>query len=385
MDKYYRVFAHIDMDSIIHNLKEIISIKDKSTELMAIIKADGYGHGAVPISKVLVENGVDRLGVAVIEEGISLRKSGITAPILVLGYTPEYQILQLLKYDLIQTVFKREMAEAISKTAIEHSLIAKIHIKLDTGMGRIGFYPNEETLEIIRYINSLPNLEIEGIFTHFSTADEKDKTFTINQVDLFNGFISRLEQFDINIPIKHACNSAGLIDVKEAHYQLIRAGISIYGLFPSMDVQRNVKLKPALSLKSHVIYLKELEIGKPVSYGCTYITDKLTKVATIPVGYGDGYPRALSSIGRVLIQGQYAPIIGRVCMDQFMVDVTHIDNVKDGDEVVLIGTQGENTITVEEIAELTNTINYEIICGLGKRIPRVYTSKSNLIHTIDYF
>ncbi|MFP4697927.1 MAG: alanine racemase [Eubacteriales bacterium] len=386
MDKYYRVYAQIDLDAIAYNLKEIVRIKDANAEVMALIKADGYGHGAIPISRTLVENGVDRLGVAVIEEGIALRKSGVDIPILVLGYTPEHQIEQLINYNLTQAVFKINMVNEIGKIAKRLNKKAKIHIKIDTGMGRLGFFPKDETIEIIKYILSIPNVEVEGIFTHFAKADEKDKTYTYNQLEIFNKFIDKLKKQKINIPIKHAANSAGLIEVKEGHFQLVRAGISIYGLYPSDDIDFNkIELKPALSLKSHIIFLKEVEKGTSISYGGTYITSRKSRIATIPVGYGDGYPRALSSKGRVLIRGQYAPIIGRICMDQFMVDVSNISNVEDGDEVVLIGKQGDNIITVDEIAELTNTINYEIICGLGKRIPRTYLKNNKLIESVDYF
>ncbi|TCK92882.1 alanine racemase [Natranaerovirga hydrolytica] len=385
MEKYYRVYAQVDMDSIVHNLKEINKIKDSKSELMAIIKADGYGHGAIPVSKVLLNNGADRLGVALAEEGIALRKNNIKAPILILGFTPENQILELLKYDLTQTVFKIEMAEMLSKMAKRHSLTAKIHIKVDTGMGRIGFEPDDESIKAIKHIKSLPNLEIEGIFTHFSRADEIDPQYTDQQIYQFENFINTLEDDGIKIPIKHASNSAGLLKFKNAHYELTRVGIAVYGLYPSKDLNNTIHLKPSLSLKSHIIFLKKVKGGTPISYGGTYIASQDSVIATIPVGYGDGYPRALSSKGRVLINGEHAPIVGRICMDQLMVDVTHIKGVQDGDEVVLIGTQKNAQITVDEIAHLTDTINYEILCGLGKRIPRVYTSKNHMIQSVDYF
>ena len=386
MNQYYRVYAQINLDNIAHNVREIIRLKDVNTELMVMIKADGYGHGAIPIARTLIENGVNRLGVAVIEEGIALRKSGIEEPILILGYTPDSNIEQLIKYRLTQAVFKYSIAKSISEIAVRLNLIAKIHIKIDTGMGRVGFIPNEDSLEIIKRISELPNINIEGVFTHFSKADEKDKLFTYNQMDVFSNYITKLKDEGIEIPIVHASNSAGIIDINKANFNMVRAGIATYGLYPSYEIDINkLNLKPALELKSHIIQLKEVEKGSTISYGGTYITNKKSKIATIPVGYGDGYPRVLSSNGRVIIRGQYAPIIGRICMDLFMVDVSNIENVSDGDEVVLIGTQGDKQITTDEIAKLASTIHYEIICGLGKRIPRVYTSKEKIVDTVDYF
>lgn len=386
MDKYYRVFAQIDLDAMAHNLKELKSIKDPKAEMMAVIKADGYGHGAVPISKTLIDNGIDRFGVAIVEEGIALRKSGAQIPILIFGYTPTEQLDQVIHYDLIQTVFKEEVALALEKRARALEKIVKIHIKIDTGMGRVGFMPNKETLNCMKRIQELPHIQIEGIYTHFAKADESDKSFTYSQLNTFNEFLNLLEDEGIHIPIKHASNSAGVMVFGEAHFQLIRAGISLYGLYPSDEVdQRSIQLQPALSLKSHIVFIKEVEKNTPIGYGGTYLTPERSIIATIPVGYGDGYPRLLSSKGRVLIRGEYAPIVGRVCMDQFMVDVTHIKGIRDGDEVVLIGQQGDKIISTDEIAKLVGTINYEITCGLGKRIPRIYTSKNERIHSVDYF
>ncbi len=386
MNKYKRVFACIDLDALIHNVDTCRRRLAEGSILMPVVKADGYGHGAIPISKVLVENGIKLLAVATLEEAISLRKNGIKVPILILGYTQDNMAYKVVEYDLIQTVYKFSMAENLSEVAGKYKKKAKIHLNLDTGMGRIGFVPNDESYEIVARIFELPNLDVEGIYTHFSKADEVDKTFTYNQLELFEKFIKRLEDNGYSIPMKHTANSAGIIDIDEAHKDIVRLGISLYGFYPSMDVQKNkVDLQPVLSLISHIIHIKEVEAGTYIGYGGIYVTKKKAKIATIPVGYGDGYDRLLSSKGRVLIGGEYAPIVGRVCMDQFMVDVTHIEGVEDLDEVVLIGKQGENEITADDIANIKRTINYEVVCQLGKRIPRVYMRNNQVVTCIDYF
>jgi alanine racemase len=278
------------------------------------------------------------------------------------------------------------MAKGISEKAVEMKKRAKIHIKVDTGMGRIGFALTEDSIKEVLAISQLPNIEVEGIFTHFSKADEVDKTYTYEQISKFDEFVKKLELKGLHIKYKHAANSAGIIEYSEAHYNIVRAGIALYGLYPSQEVSTNkIKLKPALSLISQVIFTKTVEKGTKISYGGIYTTKERSVIATVPVGYGDGFPRALSSKGRVLIRGQYAKIVGRVCMDQFMVDVTHIEGVCEGDEAVLIGKQGDNQITVEEIADIAGTINYEIVCQLGKRIPRVYYKDDEYMYATDYY
>lgn len=386
MKQYHRVHAEINIDYISDNLTAIKDFVGHDKEVMVVIKADGYGHGAIPIARQLYEAGIDSIGVATIQEAIALRKYAIDIPILILGYSPEEEYENLIKYDIIQTVYKFSMAQGISDAAKAAGKIAKIHIKVDTGMTRLGFFPDDAAIEQLVQMNELPHIEIEGIFTHFAQADGVDQSYTKEQIRLFNTFILKLEEKGIKIPKKHASNSAGLIEYEEARYNLVRAGIALYGLYPSIEVDHTkLLLKPSLSLKSNIIFLKEVPSGVPISYGGTYVTSQKCKIATIPVGYGDGYPRSLSSKGRVLIRGQYAPIVGRVCMDQFMVDVTHIDDVCDGDEAVLIGKQGENSVTVEEIAQIDGTINYEIVCQLGKRIPRVYYKEGQVVYTVDYF
>lgn len=375
MNQYYRVHAVIDLDAICHNIKEVKRIVGPDVKVMPVIKADGYGHGSVPVAKALNEIGVDAFAVAIIEEGITLRNNGIRQPILILGYTSEYQYSSLIQYEIEPTVFCYEMAESLSKIAQALGKDAKVHIKVDTGMNRIGFQPTEESAEIIEKIANLPNIKIQGIFTHFACADEADKTSAVKQKNKFDGFVKKLSDRGIEIPVKHVSNSAAIIDLRTYQLDMVRSGIITYGLYPSKEVSRKVlDLKPAMTLKTHIVHVKEVEAGEGISYNHTYVTDKKTKIATIPVGYADGYPRLLSSRGRVLIRGQYAPIIGRICMDQFMVDVTEIEGVSVMDEVTLVGKDGNCEITVEEVAELAGTINYEFICGIGKRVPRVYTS-----------
>lgn len=385
MKQYHRVYAEINIDNIDSNLKAIREYVGYDKEIMAVIKADGYGHGAIPIARHLYKAGICSIGVATLQEAISLRKMNINIPIIVLGYVPKEECEDLVLHEIIPTVFKYSAAKEISDTAVRLGELANIHIKIDTGMNRLGFFPNEDSLKEIEKISLLPNIKIEGIFTHFAQADSEDRTYTNYQINIFKDFLLRLKEIGINIPKLHACNSSGIINYKEAHFNMVRAGIALYGLYPAKAMEKQVNLKPSLSLKSNIIYLKDVEKGAAISYDSTYITSGKCKVATIPVGYGDGYPRSLSSRGRVLIKGEYAPIIGKICMDQFMVDVTKIQDVCEGDEVVLIGSQGNNSITVEEIARLDNTINYEIVCQLGKRIPRVYYKKNKIIDTVDYF
>ena len=385
MNQYYRVYAAIDLDAVCHNISEIKKLVGPDTKIMPVIKADGYGHGAVPVAKALNKIGVDGFAVAIIEEGIALRKQGITKPILILGYTSEYQYASLIQHEIEQTVFSYEMAEAISKFAVTMKKEARIHIKVDTGMNRIGFKPTEESVGQVQRIQKLPNIKIQGIFTHFACADEEDKTSARYQKELFDQFVSKIEEKGIEIPVKHVSNSAAIMDLRECRMDMVRSGIITYGLYPSEEVDKSaIDLKPALSLISHVIHVKEVGPGEGVSYGSTFVTDRKTRIATIPVGYADGYPRALSSRGRVIIRGQYAPIIGRICMDQFMVDVTDIEGVSVMDRVSLVGTEGDINISVEEAADLAGSFNYEFVCGIGKRVPRVYFQDGKAKEAVDY-
>jgi alanine racemase len=370
--RYFRVTANINLDAIYHNIEKTKNMLTAGTKLMAIIKADGYGHGAVPIAKTLYPL-TDAYGIAIIEEAIELRKNGIDKPILVLGYTAKEQYKQLVEYDITQTIFQYSAAKDLAKEARRENKCAKIHIKVDTGMSRIGFYDSIDSIEEVKKIAQLEGIKIEGIFSHFACADASDKTSAKKQLDRFLKFISQLEEAGIYIPVKHIANSAGIIDLPEAYLDMVRSGISTYGMYPSDEVIKGrIPLEPAMEIKTHVSYVKEVEVGIGVSYGSTYVTDKKTMIATIPVGYGDGYPRQLSSKGRVLIHGKSAPILGRICMDQFMVDVSGIEEVKQGDVVTLVGEDNEERITVEELAALAYSFNYEFVCNVGKRIPRIY-------------
>lgn len=340
---------------------------------MAIVKADGYGHGAVEVANLLQSEGVNRFAVAIVNEGEVLRENGITSPVLVLGYTPRADIKALIENNLTQTVFSYEMAKVISDEAGKLGKTVNIHLKVDTGMGRIGFLSSPQSIEEIKMIASLPHLNMEGIFTHFSTADEEDTTYTHKQWHIFEGFLNELQEVGIELPVIHAANSAAIMCHSYTDLNVVRPGIILYGYYPSGYLKGKVlDLMPAMTLKTQVVHVKELPEGHYVGYGRTHCTHQKTKIATIPVGYADGYSRGLGNTGRVLIRGQYAPIIGNICMDQFMVDVTGIEDVSVEDEVVLFGKQGENEIPVEELASLLGTINYEIVCMIGKRVPRVY-------------
>lgn len=386
MRHYHRVVAEIDLDSIVHNYRAIRNYITKKTKICSVIKADAYGHGAIPVARTLSEEGIDVFAVAASQEAVALRKNGIKCPIIVLGYTSEDDYIDMVEYEITQTVFRLDMAQMLSNTAIQLNKKAHVHIKIDTGMGRIGFMPNKESAEIIKRISELPMIQIEGIFTHFARADEMDQTESLRQLELFKGFITLISEMGIEYRDVHISNSAGLMTLSEADFDMVRVGIAMFGLYPSNEVeQTKLLLKPALTLKSNIILVKELQEGCPISYGGRYVTHKSIKVATIPVGYGDGYPRALSSVGRVIIRGMEAKILGSVCMDQFMVDVTDIPDVSEGDEVILIGKSGDLEITVEEIAEHLGTINYEVICQLGKRIPRLYYKENKPVFSIDYF
>lgn len=369
-----RVYAEINLDAICQNVQNAMDKVGKDTKMMAIIKTDAYGHGAVPVAKALNEIGTYAFGVATVEEAVQLRRAGLKNPILILGYVFPADYPLLIANDIMHAVFQYETAKALSERAVFLSKVVKIHIKVDTGMGRIGMQTTEESLAEIEKIAALPNLQIDGIFTHFACADEADKTSCFRQKEKFLDFVQKLDARGIQIPIKHMCNSAGIIEFSDGFLNMTRSGIMTYGLYPSEAVcKSNLELHPALQLKSHVAFVKTVQKGFTVSYGSTYVTDKeKTVIATVPVGYGDGYPRALSNKGRVLIHGQYAPIVGRVCMDQMMVNVTDIPNVKQGDTVTLVGTDGDKHISVEEVADNAYSFNYEFCCGINKRVPRVY-------------
>ncbi len=385
-EKYYRACAVIHLDAIYDNIVNLRKRLKKSVGIMAIIKTDGYGHGAIPIAKT-IDGLVSAYGVATVDEAVNLRRHHVTKPICVIGYTHESQYDRMIENDIRPAVFTYEMAEMLSARAIAMNKNVKIHVKIDTGMSRIGFKAEEASVDIIERISRLSHLEIEGIFTHFATADEKDKRKTKKQFERFTEIIGGLSKRGISIPVRHCSNSAAMIELPQYHLDCVRAGIAMYGLYPSQEVDRSlVTLKPALELKSHVIYVKTIEPGTEVSYGGTFVADRTMRIATVPLGYGDGYRRSLSGKGYVLIHGRRANILGRVCMDQFMVDVTAIEDVCKDDEVVLIGRQGEESITAEMLAAMAgDTFNYEIVCDIGKRVPRVFMQNGNIIGIKDYF
>ncbi len=334
---------------------------------MAVVKADGYGHGSVEVSRTALESGADSLGVALPEEGAILRRAGIDVPILVLGSIEPKEAHKTIDSHLDQTVCSVEAAEALHQEARKASVRVNVHVKVDTGMGRIGVQPGDVS-DFVRRILKFKNLKIKGIFTHLPSADEADKIFSKRQIEVFDHVVRELELSGITIPQKHMANSAAVLDLPEAYYDLVRPGIMIYGLYPSDKVSHSIALKPAMTLTTRVSFLKTVPPGTPISYGRTFVTKKETTVATLPVGYGDGYSRLLSGRGEVLVKGHRVPLIGRVCMDMCMIDVSRAGNVKPGDEVILFGEE----ISVDEIAAKVGTINYEIICAVGKRVPRVY-------------
>ncbi|OGX39355.1 MAG: alanine racemase [Omnitrophica WOR_2 bacterium RIFCSPLOWO2_01_FULL_41_12] len=364
---YRPTWAEINLRNLAYNFQQIKKLLGPKPKIMVTVKADAYGHGLIPVAKKLISCGVDYLGTASIDEGIKLRKQNIRAPILVLGMFLEKDIAPLFRYKLIPAVCTEDLALALNKRAKELGKPIDIHIKVDTGMGRLGVL-HTEAFEFVKKIYHLKFINIQGIFTHFPLADA-DKKFTLSQINLFNRLIERLKSQGINIPLVHAANSMGVIGFKQSHFNLVRPGLVIYGLYPKKNLA--LKLKPVLSLKTKIIYFKKFPPGFGISYGHTYFTKKNTTIVTLPIGYGDGYPRNLSNRGPVLIGGKHFQVSGRICMDQIMVDVGSL-SVRPGDEVVLIGAQGKQRITAEELAGLSETISYEIVCGLGSRIPRVY-------------
>lgn len=371
--KHMRVCAHISLENIVHNLNEMHKHIGGETNIIAVIKTDGYGHGAVPIAKRLESvDFVHGYAVAVVEEGIELRENGCKKPILILGYVFKEDYEDVIKYDLMPAVFTYEDALALNETAKTFNKAINVHIKIDTGMHRIGFLCDDQAVDDIEKINSLELINIDGMFTHFSKADEADKEPTRAAYTRFIDMVNKCRQRGVEPRHIHCGNSAAIIDFTEYKCDFMRAGITTYGLWPSDEVSHDIDLKPALSLISHVSHVKVLEKGEPISYGGTFVTDKRTVVATVPVGYGDGYPRSLSNKGYVLIKGQKAKILGRVCMDQLMVDVTDITDVRPREKVTLIGSDGEERITAEFLGDLSGRFNYELVCDINQRVARIY-------------
>lgn len=384
--KFNRAWAEINLDHIAHNIKEIRRVIGKRTEIMAVVKADAYGHGTFETVSTLIENGAQRLAVSMLDEAIQLRKIGVEVPILVLSYTDPRRADELLQYNITQTVFSHRLAEALSDVAVRRGTKVRIHIKIDTGMTRVGFMPGYSAVKDVVSISSLPGIIAEGIFTHFAVADEKDKTYTRYQFELFESMMRELNRIGILIPIRHVSNSAAIMQYPEMALEVVRPGIILYGIYPSNEVDRSViDLKPAMTLKAQIVLVKGVESGASISYGRKFRTSEKSKIATIPIGYADGWSRLLTGKSRVLVNGQFAPIVGTICMDQCMVDITHVDGpVEVGDEVVLIGKQGDREITAEEVATLIGTIPYETVCVVGKRVPRVYLRNGEVVNVMNY-
>lgn len=378
------VWAEINLDNLAHNMQEVRRITNRNTKISVVIKADAYGHGAVDIGNTLLENGANRFAVATLSEAIQLRKYYSDTEIMVLGYTPEHLAKKVIKNQIIQTIYSLDQAREFAKIALSLNTNIIVHIKIDTGMHRLGLLPTKETVDEIINISKLKGLIIEGIFTHFATSDEINKKYTKKQVRKFNFVINELEKQGLSIPLKHVSNSAAIIDLPEFNYDMVRAGIMIYGLYPSTNISRNiVDLKEVMCLKAKIAQVKEIEAGSGVSYGLKYTFDKQAKIAILPIGYADGYTRLLSNKSHVIVNGIKAPIVGNICMDQCIVDISGIEAQR-GDEVVLFGGNDQDGISIESIAKLLDTINYEVICMLNKRVPHVYIKNNKQIKTRDF-
>ena len=385
MRKTRPVWAEVDLDNLAHNIREVRRITNPKTIIMAVVKGDGYGHGATMAAKVFLENGAERLAVATLTEAMELRRASFEAPILVLGYTPAYQSGDVLEYDVNPAVYTSGHAEALSKAAIAMGRVAKIHIKLDTGLGRIGFLPTEKSINEIVEISQLPSLEIEGIFTHFAVADLREKKYTRGQFEKYMQIVEEIEERGVSIPIKHASNSAAVIDLPEYNLDMVRPGSILYGMYPSDEVDMDkVELRPALTLKAKMSNVKTVPKGTGISYGLTFTTDKPKRIGTLSIGYADGYSRAFSNRAEVGIKGRRAPVVGRVCMDQCMIDLTDIEEAKIGDEVVLFGDGSDHTPRAEELAGWMGSIFAEVLSSLSRRVPRVYIKNGEVVEIRDY-
>ena len=385
MKKYQRVAALIDLDAIEENFEAMRAGLPAGTKMAAVVKANGYGHGAVPIARLLEsKDAVWGFAAATIEEALALRSYGIRKPVLVLGYVFPDAYEQLVEQEIRPTVFRMDMARELSREAVRQKKTVPVHIKLDTGMSRIGFADTEESLREICEIHKLPGLALEGLFTHFARADEADKRYADRQFARFLSFRDACAREGIEFPICHCANSAAIIDMPETGLNLARAGIALYGLYPSGEVEKErVALRPAMELKSHIVHIKEVPAGTQISYGGIYTAPEARRIATIPVGYGDGYPRSLSDRGCVLIAGKRAPIRGRVCMDQFMVDVTEIPEAEPGMEATLFGRDGGEFLSMDELAELSGRFNYEFACDISGRVPRIYLRHGRAVETAE--
>lgn len=377
----YLTYAVIDLEAIAYNTRALKAHIGPDVEMFAVVKANAYGHGLIPVSRTVLENGATRLAVGRVDQGIQIRQAGITAPIVMLDYTMPAEAETVAANDMVATVNTIEGARALSARSVALGKTSLVHVKVDTGMGRYGLLP-EEVLPFMEQISTLPGLDIEGLYTHFATADQQDKTYVYQQYDTYAAVLQAVEAAGYHIRVRHVANTAAVLDMPEMHLNAVRPGIALYGMYPSGEVSTTVRLRPALSLKSHVGRVRTLPTGSSISYGRTYVTSHPTPVALVPVGYGDGYHRLLSNRACVLIKGRRAPIAGRVCMDKFVVDISGIEGVKQDDEVVLIGSQGEETIRAEELAALADTINYEITTSISSRVPRIYVREGRVVETV---
>lgn len=378
------VWAEINLDHLAHNMREVRRLTKPEALCTAVIKADGYGHGALEIGKILLENGADRFAVATLNEAIQLKKRFPQTEVLILGYTPNHLLEWVLEHQLTQTFYTLEQVAFYSKIAERRQVEAKIHIKIDTGMHRIGMSASLETAEEILQMSKMPKIMIEGIYTHFATADDTDKRYTTKQVGKFNELLAQLEDLGVNIPIKHVSNSAAIIDLPDLNYNMVRAGIMLYGLYPSNEViKENVELKQVMSLRAMVSHVKTLDAGEGISYGLTYTTKEQEQIASIPLGYADGFTRMFSGKAKAILGGQLADIVGRICMDQCMINATGIPCAQ-GDVVTLFGEADDQSITIDQVAAYIGTINYEIVCMIDKRVPRVYISQGEIVKVKDY-
>ncbi|APM40925.1 alanine racemase [Clostridium kluyveri] len=382
--KYRPVWEEINLDNLVYNIGQIKS-KIGNKELIGVIKADAYGHGAVEIAKVLLENGISRLAVAILDEAIELRKNKIKVPIMVLGIIPHAFLDEIMDYDIEPIVPSYSYASKLSKLAESKDKKIKVHIALDTGMGRIGFSIDPNSVEEISKISKLPNIEIQSLFSHFSTADEIDKAYSCEQFEKYKLLYEELVKKNVKINMRTISNSAAIMELPDTYCDLVRPGIIMYGYYPSMEVDKNnLSIKPIMTLKANVVYVKVLEPGSYIGYGRKFKCDRKSVIATLPLGYADGYTRRLFGKAKVIINGKFAPVVGNICMDQCMVDVTDVGEVNIGDEVVLIGEKDGLKFNADDIAEITGTISYEVLCMIGRRVPKLYIKGGEVVKIKNY-
>ncbi|HEX7055682.1 MAG TPA: alanine racemase [Bacilli bacterium] len=389
MDSFFRpTWVEISLDALRANISAFRRILPAEMKMMAVVKADAYGHGLTEIAAEAADAGMDYIGVAFFDEALKLRRSGFTVPLLVLGYTPPEAVALALQHDITITIYSDDLLPAlreVGKTAAAAGKSVKVHIKLDTGMGRIGQFEQSAAIAYIAQTLALPGVKVEGLFTHYACADERDKTYTYEQHRKFAGIVDHFAAQGVRFPLLHAGNSATGIELPALSWNMLRLGISMYGFYPSVTVDHNkIHLEPVMSFKTKPVMIKTLPPGSGVSYGATYVTKTSEKIATLPVGYGDGYTRLLTGRAEVLIRGRRAPLVGRICMDQCMVDISHLGDVSLQDEVVLFGKQGDNVISADELAQKLGTINYEILCMVSARVPRVYVRNGQVVKTVNH-